>query len=113
MSLSQVDTCWAAVVVFYSCLHLVDRLASRLNIHPQSHGDRQRFLTKHHRSILVAYNDLKDASEIARYGTMNQFQTMYPATTVQTILIDQHLVAIETYVLAIFQPPPAPPPASP
>jgi hypothetical protein len=30
--LSTLDGCWAATVAFYAALHLVDRLAARLNI---------------------------------------------------------------------------------
>ena len=34
---------------------------------------------------------------------------MYTAATVQSQLIDTHLVAIEQYVTAFFAPPPSPP----
>ena len=109
--LSTVDGCWAATVAFYAALHLVDRLAARINLHPATHGDRMRFVTRHHRPIFADYNDLRVASEIARYGTLNQFNRAFPGNTVQSVLIDQKLVAIETYVTNIFNPPP--PPAAP
>ena len=73
--LSTLDGCWAAIVAFYAALHLVDRLAARINLHPTppgAHGTRLRFVSSHHRAIFAAYNDLKVASEIARYGTVNQ-----------------------------------------
>lgn len=113
MPLAQVNACWASIVTFYTALQLVDRLAARINAHPQTHADRLRFLTRTHPSIFQAYAQLKIASELSRYGTLNQFLRAYPDPMVQTILIDQHLVALETYFLAIFQPPPAPPPVSP
>ncbi len=103
--LSTVDGCWAAIVAFYAALHLVDRLAARITLHPPTHGDRLRFVATHHRTIFADYNDLKTASEIARYGTLNQFNRTYPGNIVQTILIDQKLVAIEKYVDTIFNPP--------
>jgi hypothetical protein len=66
------------------------------------------FVTRHHRVIYADYNDLKVASEIARYGTLNQFTRAFPGNTVQTVLIDQKLVAIENYVHSVFHPPPPP-----
>jgi hypothetical protein len=106
--LSTIDVCWAAIVAFYAALHLVDRLAARINHHPGSHGDRLSFVASQHRPIYAAYNSLKTASEIGRYGTLNQFAKAYPGTTVQDILIDKRLVAIESYVDTVFNPP-APP----
>src|SRR5271166_4462643 len=94
--LSTLDGCWAAIVAFYAALHLVDRLAARVNYHPGNHADRLSFVSSQHRPIYAIYNSLKTASEIARYGTLNQFTKAYPGTTVQDILIDQRLVAIET-----------------
>ncbi len=109
--LSTLDGCWAAIVAFYAALHLVDRLAARLNYHPGNHADRLAFVSSQHRPIFAAFNALKTALEIARYGTLNQFSRAYPGTTVQDILIDQRLVAIETYVNNVFNPPA--PPAAP
>ena len=113
--LSTSDECWAAIVAFYAALHLADRLGAIAapQLHPMppgAHGKRLRFLYSNHRAIYWAYNDLKSASEIARYGTLNQFNRMFPVNTTPTILIDQNLVAIEVYVNTFF-PPPAPPAA--
>ena len=104
---------WAAIVAFYAALHLVERLASRSNLHhmpPGAHGQRDRWLRGHpqHRVIHAAYNHLRTASELSRYGTSNQFARAYPGTTVQDVLIDQYLVAIENYVAGVFAPPPPP-----
>lgn len=106
--LSTLDGCWAVVVAFYAALRLVDRLAARTNFHPGGHSDRTRYVSSQHRAIFREYNALQSASEIARYGTLNQFNSAFPGTTVQDILVDQKLVAIETYVNNIFNPP-APP----
>ena len=106
--LSTLNPCWAAIVAFYAALHLVDRLAARNNYHPGNHGDRLAFVSSRHRPILAAYNALKTASEIGRYGTVNQFNNAYPGTTVQDVLVDNRLVAIETYVNNVFNPPPPP-----
>ena len=105
--LSTLDGSWAAIVAFYSALHLVDRLAARVNFHPGGHGDRVRFVISQHRPIFAAYNALQTASECARYGTLNQFDLAYPGTTVQDVLVNQRLVTIEAYVNNIFNPPAA------
>ena len=105
--LSTADRYWAAIVAFYAALHLVDRLAALDNAHPQTHGDRLHFVSVRHRSIFANYNDLKFASEYARYGTLNQFDRVYPGGTVQAVLIDEKLVSIESYVNHIFDPPAA------
>lgn len=104
--LSTLDGCWAATVAFYASLHLVDRLAALVNLHPAAHVNRMRFVSRHHRAIFADYNDLRVASEIARYGTLNQFNRAFPGNTVQAILVDQKLVVIETYVNNLFNPPP-------
>lgn len=92
----------------FAALHLVDRLAARANYHPGNHSERLSFVAGQHRPIFTAYNSLKTASEIARYGTINQFNRAYPGTTVQDILIDQRLVFTESYVNKIFNPPSPP-----
>ena len=102
--LSTLDGCWAATVAFYAALHLVDRLAARINLHPGNHTERNSFVTGHHRPIWAAYNTLYGASRIARYGTVNQFNSAYPGTTVQDVLIDQRLVTIETLRQQSLQP---------
>lgn len=83
-------------------------MAARINSHPGGHSDRDRFVSSDHPAIFTAYLALKTASRIARYGTLHQFRTAYPGTTVQDVLIDKRLVAIETYVDVVFSPP-APP----
>jgi hypothetical protein len=117
-ALSTRDGCWAAIIAFYAALHLADRLgaAANLQLHPTppgAHGTRLRFLYANHRAIHAAYNDLKTTSEIARYGTLNQFNRAFPGTTVQELLTNQKLVVIETYVNNFFNPPaPSPPPVT-
>jgi hypothetical protein len=113
--LSATSPEWAAVVAFYAAVHLVERLAAaeaRGPVHHRTHADRFRYLRAHrqHRSILREYAELQDASEISRYGTINQFRASYPGAAVQDQLIDVHLRAIEEYVAAYFAPPPSPPP---
>src|SRR5205823_6481651 len=86
--LSTLDGCSAATVAFYAALHLVDRLAARNNLHPVppgAHGACLRFVSAHHRPIFANYNDLKVASEIARYRTLNQFNRAFPGNTVQSV----------------------------
>ena len=106
------DRMWASIVAFYSALHLVERLATRQNLHhmpPDAHGQRSRYLARHaqHRVIYADYRRLREASELARYGTVNQFQVAYPGNAVQDVLIDQYLVAIEKYVAKVLGTPAA------
>jgi hypothetical protein len=108
------------VVAFYAAVHLIERLAAaepRGPIHHRTHTQREEYFHRHrqHRVLLFDYLALQMASEISRYGTVSQFKTRYPASTVQSQLIDTHLAAIESYVTAHFGPPPAPPaqPAAP
>lgn len=105
---------WAAIVAFYAAVHLIERLAAAEQprpVHHRSHKNRNKWLNRPgpHRAILSHYIVLQDASESARYGTLNQFQNRF-AARVQSHLIDIHLVAIERYVAAFFAPP-LPPPA--
>jgi hypothetical protein len=104
---------WQAIIAFYTALHLVERLSACDSIHNTKHQDRLDYLKKHkrHRVIYTNLASLFDASLVARYGTVNQFNTAYPDDTVEKILIAKHLGAIETYVASWFpSPPPAPPP---
>lgn len=103
---------WATVVAFYAAVHLIERLAAAEPhgpIHHRTHTDRRLYLSRHreHRAIFDDYEALQRASEVSRYGTVNQFTTRYTAATVQSELIDTHLVAIEDYVTAYFAPPPS------
>ena len=108
--LATIQPVWASVVAFYAAVHLVERLAARQNIHHDNHGERKGYLIRHrlHRVIYPEYHALRTVSEIARYGTQNRFRLAVLGNDVQTILIDTHLVAIETYVLSVFAPPGGP-----
>ena len=108
---------WAAVVAFYAAVHLIERLAAvepRGPIHHRTHSQRVAYLGRHprHRALVHDYRQLQEASETSRYGTLRQFRNRYTAATVQSQLIDAHLVAVEQYVTAFFAPPPSPPAAT-
>ena len=106
---------WIAVVAFYTALHLVERLSACESIHNANHQDRLAYLNRHkkHRVIHASFQTLYDASQIARYGTVNQFDRAFPADTVEKTLVRKYLAAIEMYVLAHFAQPAAAPPVSP
>lgn len=97
---------WMAVVAFYTALHFVERLAACDNVHNAKHPDRLDYLkrTKKHRCIYTAFLALFDASLVARYGTVNQFNAAYPGDTVEKILVKNHLSAIEKHVASQFPP---------
>jgi hypothetical protein len=98
---------WVAISAFYAAVHLVERLCATDNKHHVSHNARLAWVYRHrrHQTIHTAFSVLYDASRIARYGTINQFDKAFPGDTVQKILVDVHLVRIETYVTAYFSPP--------
>ena len=108
--LSAIHPDWAAVVAFYAAVHLIEKLAALERsgpIHNATHSVRQRWLTAHrqHRRIFRDYEELKRASEVSRYGTINQFEQVYDSESVQSQLIDVHLAAIEAYVHSVTIPP--------
>jgi hypothetical protein len=103
----------AAVVAFYAAVHLIERLAAvepSGPVHNPNHAMRESWLSAHriHRRIFLHYMPLKRAGEIARYGTINQFEREFDSSTVQSILIDTHLAAIEAHVASATAPPPPP-----
>lgn len=103
---SNGDSKWIAIVAFYTAVHLAERLAACENVHNSNHPDRLNYLSKHkkHKAIHANFLTLYDASLIARYGTVNQFQKAFSSIAV-TQLVDTHLAAIEAYVKAFFLPP--------
>ena len=106
---------WATVAAFYTAVHLVERLRTKLpnaaEQHSTDHHDRLQFVQTHHRAIHTEYHELFNAALIARYQTIHSFRTQFTNTDVQDILIDQYLLAIEQHVTGYFAPhtPPAPP----
>ena len=60
---------WAAIVLFYSALHLVEAYLANMGEHPEGHADRSRALEEHGilHPIWADYRILKDYSEDARY----------------------------------------------
>ena len=58
-----------------------------------------------HRVIFAEYQALRDASELSRYGTINQFLQAFPGDQVQAVLIAQYLATIENQGLNVFDPP--------
>ncbi len=101
---------WAVVVAFYTAVHLVERLRTRMpnaaDQHSTTHQDRLDFVQKHHRSIHTEFHELFNASLIARYQTAASFRTQFTPSDVQAILIDQYLFSIEQHVTTVFSPPP-------
>ncbi len=97
---------WVAIAAFYAAVHLVERLCAAESKHHVSHNARLAWVYRHrlHHSIHTAFAVLYDASRIARYGTINQFNQAFPGNTVEKMLVNVHLTAIEAYVAAYFSP---------
>ena len=91
---------WASVVAFYTTLHLVERLAACENKHHDNHNLRLNYLLVHkkHRVIHPDMSALRDASEKARYGTVNQFRRSFPGDFASEKLIDGCLARIQRHV---------------
>lgn len=76
------DTGWAIVVLFYSALHLVQahavtRCPALREKIPNSHVDRNSYVSRHLGNIDLAYRNLRDASEDFRYK-LRQPETWEP-----------------------------------
>src|SRR5690606_21992498 len=67
--LEQEDPSWAAVLAFYSALHLVDAYLARQDIHPRSHEARQGCVARVSalRPLHHAYRKLETRSRWVRY----------------------------------------------
>ena len=101
---------WAVVVAFYTAVHLVERLRTKLPTticqHSTDHQDRLQFVQKHHRAIHKPYHQIFNASLIARYQTLGSFNAQFSTLAVEKTLIGRYLTAIEEYVRFEFPTPP-------
>jgi hypothetical protein len=97
---------WAAVVAFYTAVHLVERLRTLPLTPPPHHStDRQHrlsFVQRNHRSIHNSFRTLFDASILARYQPVSSFGKQFSVQDVEDILIGQYLKEIEDYVNSQF-----------
>ena len=89
---------WAATVIFYTALHIVEALffreAARLNRkHGHSHEEREQMLkgTGRYKNIYRHYRPLQSASVKARYLDGATFASHMSAKQVQDELIKGHL----------------------
>jgi hypothetical protein len=101
--LTSVNNQWAAVVAFYSAVHLIEKLAAYEGLDNYRHsgpGSRELYLSRHPRHYLLLrdLNALRVASEYARYDSLSAFDSAFPGTTVKSVLIDKSLKRIEDYV---------------
>jgi len=60
---------WMVTIIFYTALHHVDAKLSELDIHPDTHPDRNSFVAYHLKQVCKDYLFLKSRSEYARYIT--------------------------------------------
>ena len=115
--LTTVNKGWAAVVAFYSAVHLIEKLAAAEGIDNYRHtgnGSRELYLSRHprHYLLLQDLDALRVASEYARYESIGAFTAAFPGTTVRDTLISKRLKRIEDYVAKFFSPPTPPASAS-
>jgi hypothetical protein len=97
---------WAVVVAFYAAVHLAERLRTlernASQQHSTDHNDRLQFVQRKHRGIHAAFHILFNAALLARYETVNSFNTQFTPSDVRDTLVGQHLVSIERYVSGKF-----------
>jgi hypothetical protein len=101
--LSSVSGPWAATVAFYAAVHLIEQLAAHDGIHHARHVGQASwagYLATHpvHSVLVPDLSALLSASLVARYESAAAFTAAYPGDTVQAVLIDQCLAAIESHV---------------
>lgn len=62
---------WLATVAFYVAAQYVESVLAGKGIHSTDHDDRKQFVRRHIPEIQQAYNDLFNASLVARYDALN------------------------------------------
>jgi len=97
--LASLEGEWAAVLTFYSALHLVDSYFARAGLHPLSHEMRKEYIrrTSELRRIFADYRSLETRSRDARYSLLR----ISPSAAQQ--LMENELTAIETLVASLLQ----------
>lgn len=88
---------WAAVVAFYTAVHVIERLRALDGDHSKDHQDRLQYVATHHRTIHTEFHGLLNASYLARYQANATFFGQISNDDVKSNLIDRFLVAIEGY----------------
>jgi hypothetical protein len=97
---------WATVTIFYIVVHLIEKLRAHLGDgHSGSHQNRLDYLSVVHAAIHPHVSVLQNASMLARYQSRADFFNMFQPDEVKTILIDQHLHTVQTYVDAMLKHP--------
>ena len=89
---------WAAVVAFYTAVHLVERIRALENDHSRDHRHRNEYILRNHRTIHADFHGLYNVSLLARYESNDKFYKQLTPEQVWTVLVDQYLLRIEEYV---------------
>jgi hypothetical protein len=90
---------WAAVVAFYTAVHLVERVrAAAGHGHSRDHDDRLSYVANNLETIHTAYTILQNVSMLARYESRGDFFKQFQPEDVESRLIGQYLTAIDTFV---------------
>ncbi len=89
---------WAAVVAFYTAVHLIERLRALDGQDSENHQDRLRYVQANHRTIHYEFHQLLNTSKLARYEANSVFHTQLSNAQIRDVVIGEWLVAIERYV---------------
>jgi hypothetical protein len=98
---------WMAVVIFYAAVHLVEKVFAITGDHSKDHAERNMNVRRRLKQIHRHFRALYNLSLVSRYQEASKFGLS--PSDVQTILIDTHLKAIQTFVAAVSPPSAAPP----
>ena len=101
-ALSEQFTDWAVVVLFYSALHYVDAFLDTEEIHPRTHTERNRLVSRKHQisDIYPNYLSLHDRSIDARYNLV-----CFPLSAVER-LWQEHYQTVKRHILDFLDVPP-------
>lgn len=89
---------WAAVVAFYTAVHLVERLRALDGRHSVNHPDRLEYVQANHRAIHFEFHQLLNVSKLARYESNADFFAQLSSAEVREKVVGEWLSAIEQYV---------------
>jgi hypothetical protein len=89
---------WAAVVAFYTAVHLIERLRALDGHDSENHQDRLQYVQANHRAIHYEFHELLNASKLARYEANSVFHNQLSNFQIKDVVIGDWLVAIEKYV---------------
>lgn len=85
---------WLATVAFYVAVQCIERMLADRGLHSKDHYERKEAVRRHFPSLRQAYNDLYNASLVARY---DPFDACLPVEDVRGVLIARRLAHVTSF----------------